>query len=291
MYQTPEMSTSQTYGTQSNNRYIYLRQGANQNHMIHVNPHFNKKKVFVNPNFQSSNNLVSTVPKIHINPNVQNVNFSANKIHVNPKVLKNISTINRTDNVKSTIQKSVQDKQNEIKPAVYSSRTKLIRSSEKNLKSTPEPKRFKTLINTKFKIVKSQINTKKTKSPLSKYKLIQYMTSPEKKKIIVNKFKVDNRLRRSSNSTALHSKKFVSKHKLIRVIRQSKSPNKVYEKSVSSLQKSPNKRVRRISILNHTICNSKYKIVKSNIIKSSSSKVILKSPRNKPVKSPKQKQR
>ncbi|CAH0547409.1 unnamed protein product [Brassicogethes aeneus] len=184
---------------------------------VHVNPHFGKTKVFINPNFKKSNETETAQStkiyfnpekcggsNIHINPKMQNsyVNgeilkaISKNSdvkpkvIHVNPKILNSDKKVNTPGR------------------KVISTKNKLVRVHDSNISpNTSVRKRRSSLVST-YKIIKSTVITNyKIRSPLKK----------------INMFKVDNRVltfkpkAKTNGSFIRNRKKYVYVNKFVSI--------------------------------------------------------------------------
>lgn len=265
------------------NRFVYVKQNFVQglpqqessNPKVHVNPNFNKK-VFVNPNFQRNVGQSTVNTKIHVNPHSQNIQIDKNmlslensdytkKIHVNPNILRSIPI-------------PVEDKKqiNSSNKIVYSSRTKLIRNSDKSPGTSSTQKTRRKSVCSKYKIVKSHLlkhmssPDKKTRTKLispGKYKLLKLKFTVKRN----NQYKLDNRL---SIKTAVSQKICDQNKRNSKVcLKKFKTPsllkidNILYRKSLHSLRRTSDiKKVRcPISALkteSKTICKSRYKLLR-----------------------------
>lgn len=192
----------------SSNKFVYIKQNFARTSTEHdhvkvlLNPNFNKK-VFVNPNFSGNigrSTPSNPFPKIHVNPNIQNIKLgtdeyrNVNRIHVNPGVLRNVSL-----SIKNAVTRENSNKiEKEINHTIISTKTKLVRSTVKNVSETKIRKR-RSSIRTQYKIVKSSLLEKsfgKENGIKSKYKLIKLSnkyTQGCNIKPVINKFKLDNR--------------------------------------------------------------------------------------------------
>lgn len=222
------------------------------------------------------NTLQST--KIHINPNAKNIQIP--KVHINPKFT-NVATSllsNTLNKVRTTplTEVTANVPANKLNKVVVLTKTKLIRTPH----DSSNPKK-----------------PKRRHSVKSKYKIIKTSLSPKKNSVIVNniskaknRYKLDNRRRKSLSTTSKHQKKYVYVNKLVsasdlaksRIIR-SVSPLKssrsliningiVYRNSGNSLRRSTGpctkETVCRRAIANtkilhrKSVCETKHKIIK-----------------------------
>lgn len=288
------------------NKYVYVKQNFIPPQVpqpaivpinVHINPNFNKK-VFVNPNFQGNIVQSCVIPKVHLNPNSQNIKLqmteiiqnektatggdNGNKIHINPNVLRTIKVpveenkVTLTNNFKNS---------NKI---VYLSKTKLVRHPDKISRANFKKIR-RVSICSNYKIIKSPLLNKKLPrdrkskktilfSPL-KYKLVKIKTSPIVKKN--KKYKLDNRMLKEFRDQEIQRSSEVCVMKTNTTASLLKIGNILYQKSPHSLKRtSDGKKTRAsdiLSIQTKKIKNSKYKFVKrKSFIKSVSNGSLIK---------------
>ncbi|XP_018565091.1 zinc finger CCCH domain-containing protein 3 [Anoplophora glabripennis] len=300
-----------TYMANSTNKFVYVKQDFTHRPTeiepikVLVNPNFNKK-VFVNPNFNGNIKKQSTLPpKIHINPNVQNLKLrndecKNNKIHINPNILRNAPVSKNDTMVEENYNNNRgQNCGKEANCTIISTRTKLVRTSAKNISETKIKKR-RSSIRSQFKIIKSSLLEKSMSHKNrtgSKYKLIiksNNKSCPVSKP--VNKSKLDNRSAKIMD-TSPRSKKYVYINRFLNItdiarnnlLKQNKNKLStiniggiLYKKSENGLNitLNPHKKNNMRKVQDNGIRKSKYKfmrkssITNSQILKQSKSSMV-----------------
>lgn len=215
------------------------------------------------------NTLQST--KIHINPNAKNIQIPT--VHINPKFT-NVATslLNNTLNTVRTTpltEVTANVPANKLNKVVVLTKTKLIRTP--HVSSNPK-------------------KPKRRNSVKSKYKIIKTSLSPKKNSVIVNnvikaknRYKLDNRKRKSLGTTSKHQKKYVyvnkllsasdlAKSRIIRSVSPLKSSRNLIRNSGNSLRRPTGtctkeivsrRAVANAKILHRkSVCETKHKIIK-----------------------------
>ncbi|XP_050303615.1 zinc finger CCCH domain-containing protein 3 [Anthonomus grandis grandis] len=175
-----------------------LLQPVDRSQTVLVNPHFQAKiksnsRVFLNPNFSGSSSIhvnprlkthvrktEAPVSKIHINPNVKNIQLpvSSQTVHINPKFTSAVTNILNSCDIQEKKENAPLNKPNK---ALVLTRTKLIRSHSPHRKL-----KRRNSVKSKYKIVKTGCSSKKSCSLAS----AQQGTHQ-------NKYKIDNRINKS----------------------------------------------------------------------------------------------